>query len=240
MEGKSAVDGMQAADRALSLDPKLAEAHAVKAQFLQAAGDAKGAVDEVAIALTLDPESYEVNRAAARLSYQQHLYEDAIRHFEKAASLFDSDAYSVFMLISCYTAINDPAGTKRAAQSALKRVEAILARDPNNANVIAYSAYALATLGEGDRAKARMNRAVLIDPDNFLMRYNFACTLSARLHDTEATLEMLRTVFATITDAFLPYAKGDPDFASVRDDPRWQEMVAAAEARLAAANAQSA
>ncbi|MBU6469414.1 MAG: hypothetical protein KGQ68_01835, partial [Gammaproteobacteria bacterium] len=122
-----------------------------------------------------------------------------------------------------------------AAQRTLKRTETILARDANNAGIITYSAYALATLGEGERAKARMSRARLIDPGNFNMRYNFACALSVKLRDKDAALEMLGEVFERITEAFLPYAKADPDFEFLRDDPRYQAMVAAAEARLAAA-----
>ena len=43
------------------------------------------------------------------------------------------------------------------------------------------------------------------------------------------------SIYATITDAFFPYAKADPDFEFLHDDPRYQDMVAAAEARLSAA-----
>jgi adenylate cyclase len=139
------------------------------------------------------------------------------------------------MLISCYTAIGDAAGTRRAAQLALKRAEAILARDQNNSAVMGYSAYAFAALGEDERAKSRMNRAMLIDPDNFNMRYNFACATSVYLKDKEAALDMLRSVFETATESFMPYLKADPDLELLRDDPRYQAMVAAAEARLAGA-----
>jgi adenylate cyclase len=102
---------------------------------------------------------------------------------------------------------------------------------------LSYSAYALTALGEAERAKGRMNRALMIDPDNFNMRYNFACALCMLLKDKEAALEMLGPVFAMISDSFLTYAKADPDFALLHDDPRYQAMVAAAEARLAAAKA---
>jgi adenylate cyclase len=77
-------------------------------------------------------------------------------------------------------------------------------------------------LGEGDRAKARMNRALLIDPDNFSMRYNFGCALSLSLKDKESRARSAGQVFETITDKFLPYAKGDPDLELLRDDPRYQ------------------
>jgi hypothetical protein len=79
-----------------------------------------------------------------------------------------------------------------------------------------------------------MNRAILIDPDNFGMRYNFACAISVYLRDKEAALEMLGPLFETINDSFLPYAKADPDFEFLHDDPRFQAMVSAAELRLAA------
>jgi len=231
-EGGTTGDAMEAADRALSLDPDLAEAHAIKAQLLQANGDANAAAEEVAIALKLDAGSYEVNRAAGRVSYLLRHYEDAVPFYEKAAELMDTDINSVSMLISSYTALGNHAGVQRAAELAVKRAEAILSRDQNNAGVMLYSAYALSALGEGERAKSRMNHALLIDPDNFNMRYNFACALSVHLKDKEAALEMLGPLFATITDAFLPFAKADPDLELVRDDPRYQAMVAAAEARL--------
>ncbi|MGH8251784.1 MAG: hypothetical protein ACREVI_14005 [Steroidobacteraceae bacterium] len=44
-----------------------------------------------------------------------------------------------------------------------------------------------------------MERALLVDPENFNMRYNFACALSVYLKDKEGALEMLGPVFETIT-----------------------------------------
>ena len=234
-QGGRSDDGMMAVERALALNPNLADGRAVKAQILLLDGDADAAAAEVAIALDLNPESYEVNRSAGRLNYQLHQFEDAIRFYEKAASLIEADLNSAFMLISSYTAVGNAAGMQRAAQQALKRTEAILAHDQNNLVVTSYSAYALAAIGEGERAKTRMNRALLIDPDNFGMRYNFVCALSVHLKDKEAALEMLGPVFETITDTFLPYAKADPDLEFLRDDSRYQSMLSAAEARLAAA-----
>jgi adenylate cyclase len=236
VQGGQSSDGMVAVERALALNPNLAEAHAVKAQILQQDNDLDSAEVETAIAFELDPDSYEVNRSAARLHYQLQRFDDAIRSYEKAIALMEADINSAAMLISCYTAVNDAAGTRRAAELTLKRAEAMLARDQNNSVVTAYSVDALAALGETERAKARMERALLIDPDNFNMRYNFACMLSVRLRDKDAALKMLEPLYATISGNFLAYAKADPDFQLLNDDPRYQAMVAAAEARLAAAS----
>jgi adenylate cyclase len=228
-------EGMDAVDRALALNPDLAEAHAVKAQLLQIDGKLDAAVAETAIALELGPESYEVNRSAGRLHYQLQKYADAARFYEKAVAMMEADINSAAMLVSCYTALGDLAATHRTAELTLKRTEAILERDPNNSVVTAYSVDALAALGENERAKTRMERALLIDPDNFNMRYNFACMLAVRLRDREAALEVLEPLLETISGSFLEYAKADPDLESLRDDPRYIGMVTAAEARLAAA-----
>ena len=232
--GADSDDGMAAAERALALDPDLAEAHAVKAYILQMKGAMEEALAAADVALKLDPESYEANRTAGRLSYQLHRFEDAVRYYGKAVELMDSDVNSAMMLASSHRAMGDTAGMRRAAEVALRRAEAVLMRDQNNSGVIAYSANALGALGESDRAKARMSRALLIDPDNWNMRYNFACTLSTYLEDREAAVEMMKPLFAGITIPLLRYLVDDPDFQSLHDDPRYQAMVAAAEERLAA------
>ena len=202
--------------------------------ILLSEGHPNAAAAAVATALELDPESYEVNRSAGRLNYQLHRHEDAIRYYEKAANLVEADINSASMLISSYVALGDVEGMRRSAQRALDRAEAMLVHDPNNSMVAGDSAYSLAALGEGERAKARMERALLIDPSNFNMRYNFACALSVYLKDKEAALDMLGPVFETISDTFLPYVKTDPDLDLLRDDPRYQTQLAATEARLAA------
>ena len=46
---------------------------------------------------------------------------------------------------------------------------------PSNGAAISFGVSALAALGERDRAMEWMERALLIDPDNLNMRYNFAC-----------------------------------------------------------------
>ncbi len=233
--GFESEDGMTAAERALALNQDLAEAHAVKGYILLMKGDTDAAAAEIEIALQLEPESYEANRAAGRLHYILRDYATAARLFEKTISLMDADVNSMGMLIGCYKALGDDAGVRRAAGFALEHADAILARDPNNSSAVVYSAYALASLGEGERAKSRMSRALVIDPDNWDMRYNFACALNGHLKDKEAALEMLKPLFVKITGPLLRYMKADPDLVSLQDDPRYQAMVTDAEAHLASA-----
>ena len=235
--GKTGDDGVAAAERALSLDPSLAEPHAIKARNAFVHGRRDEGFAELEIALRLDPESDVVNSTAGDLNLRANRLEDAVRHYEKAVALTETDFGSAAMLVSAYTAINDAEGARRSARTALARVEKVVAQDRNNGHAMAFGASALAALGEGERAREWMNRALLIDPDNMHMRYNFACMLSAYLKQTDAAVDMLGPVFETISITLLSTAKSDPDLDPLRDDPRFQAMVAEAEARLAAADA---
>ena len=76
---------------------------------------------------------------------------------------------------------------------------------------------------------------MLIDPDNGEMRYNIACALSAHLKDADTALELLGPYLAQARPNDLAFAKVDPDLDPIRSDPRFAAMIAAADARLAAA-----
>lgn len=91
-----------------------------------------------------------------------------------------------------------------------------------------------AVLGERDKARQWIDRALLLDPDNHLMRYNFACALSLHLGDADGAIALLEAALAKDADN-LESARTDPDLEPLRGDPRFEAVIAQAEARLAAA-----
>ena len=230
--GRAGDGGLAAAERALSLNPNLAEAHAVKARMFLEEKSNDEAAREIEIALRLGPESHEVNKSAALVRFRQHQLQEATHYWEKAVALEETDFASGGMLITCYAALGDTDAVKRAAEITLARAEKILAHDANNGSAIGHGSVALTVLGQRDRAKDWMDRALLIDPENVTMRYNFACALGNYLKDKEAALQMLGLVFEKMGTGLITHAKVDPDLACIRDDPRFKAMLEAAERRL--------
>jgi len=145
----------------------------------------------------------------------------------------ETDFGSPGMLVTVYTALGDQSATRHAAQIALARVEKAIVHDRSNGAAMGFGVNALAVLGESERAKEWISRALLIDPDNINTHYNFACALAAQLKDSDAALDMLVKFFEKAARGALNHTMADPDLASVHDHPRFKAMFAAAEARLA-------
>ena len=232
--GRQDEDGLAEAERALALDPGIAEAHCVIARHMFESSRIDEADREIDLALRLDPESWEVNREAARILYRQGRMTEAAQHFQKAVSIIETDFHAWGMLSSAYQSLGDREGVERAAQNMVSQSERVLAEDPSNSAALGMGAGGLAILGQEDRAREWIARALLIDPDNLNMRYNFACVTTLYLRDPEAAIDLLEPVLEGITISLYRNALLDPDLAELRTMPRFQAMMAAAAKRLGA------
>ncbi|MBO9715139.1 TIR domain-containing protein [Sphingomonas sp.] len=234
--GMESVDALSPADRAIALDPGIAEAYCVRARYLQDEGriaEANAVLDQ---ALELDPESWEVSKEVAFLYFRQGRMADAIPYFEKATALMESDFHDPNMLVTCYSGVGDSEGALRAARITVARCEKVMASDPSNGFALGTGAGSLALLGETARTKEWTARAILIDPDNLTMRYNLACGLVC-LGDHDGALDLIAPYFDNLSLPQLSHWSIDPDMDPVRDDPRFQTMVDQALARLGASRA---
>ena len=225
-------NGLAAAERALAIDPTIAEARLPKIWHLALLGRHQEANAEIATALELNPGSWEVNKEAARVFYRQGKLEEATRLLEKASELSQADFHSRGMLSAAYLARGELDRAQACARLVITQVEQALARDPENGAALAFGALSFAALGQLDRSREWIDRALLLDPDNLYMRYNLAWPLLAFFNDKEAALAVLEPALAKAGRNLISLASADRNLDSLRDDPRFRQMLEAAQARV--------
>jgi len=224
--------GWSAAERALALEPDLAEAHAAKGRILGDAGRYEEALLGHTTALRLDPGGYEVNAAAARCNIPMRRYEEAVACLERAAAAIETDFWALGMAIQCYEALGDTDGGTSAARRVLERVETVIVVEPDHGLAIGWGVVALVALHEVDRAKEWTERAMLLEPDNTNLLDNLGCSMVS-LGEMTMALELFEPVFARAQTPNLTWFRTDNSLDPIRDDPRFKALVERAQARLA-------
>jgi adenylate cyclase len=235
--GLCADDGGDAAERAVVLAPELPEAYAMRADVMRSRGQHDKAVADAETALRLDPQSYEANRAAGFAYSRSRRFQEAIHCLEKAASLMDSDYQAAAQAIQCYQGAGDAVGAREAGKRAFARIERLCQMDPGHGSAMGHGAGILALLGERERAREYIARALLVDPENTNLRQNLACA-SVQNGDFEEAVDQLERVLVSPTWPKLHWIASDNDLDPLRGMARFRDLIAAAEVRLTAPDEQ--
>ena len=230
--GDTTQDGLPTAEKALAIDPSIAVAHSAKARFFLEQGRHAEANREIARALELEPESWEVNKEAGRVSLSQRRIPEATRFYEKAAQLMEGDFHTWAMLLTCYEAAGDRDKARHAGRMMFSEAQKALEKDPSNGAALGIAAGGLAAMGEVERVKEWIDKAMLLDGGNLNMRYNFACVLAAQLNDVEGAIALLETTITRALSSQVRLAATDPDLDNLRGNPRFETMLADAQRRV--------
>jgi len=82
----------------------------------------------------------------------------------------------------------------------------------------------LAEMGEPDRAERWISRALAVDPEEPIIAYNAACVY-VRLVRKDDALKWLKAA-TQLLGVSREWAENDPDLDPLRDDSRFQALVA--------------
>jgi len=210
--------------KALALESGLAEAHASQALALSLEERYDEAMAEFEKAIALDPNSFEGHYFYARACFAQGKLERAAALFERAAEIKPDDFQSLILLRQIYRSLGRDAEGEDAARKGIERAEQELNVHPENPRPAYLGASALVTLGETDRAKEWLARALAIDPDDALTQYNAAC-IYARLGEAEAAFDLLEDFIPHANHENKAWIKHDSDFDPLRNQPRYQKIL---------------
>jgi adenylate cyclase len=211
--------------KALALDSDLAEAHASRGLALSLEKRYDEATEEFEQAIALDPHSFEGHYFYGRACFTQGKLERAAALFEWVAEIKPDDYQALCLLIQIYRSLDRDADARSAARRGVERVERDLTLHPDNPRSAYLGAAALVALGENDRAREWLSRALAIDPHDIWTQYNAAC-IYTNLGDIERALDGLESV--------LPHAgyelkhgwiKHDSDLDPLRNHPRFQKIL---------------
>jgi adenylate cyclase len=236
--GRSEESGLVAAEKALAIDPTLADAYAAKGRVLAEIGRFDDAVAAHEKSLQLDPNSFDVRYYYGRTCANLGRHEEAVVHYDRAAELLETDFLAISLACQSYVSLGRMEEAKVRMREAFTRVEKAIQAQPDNSLAVFHGAVILAYRGERDRAKEWASRAMILEPEDTVGQYNIACAL-AQLGEAEQALDLLEGCHQKMPPECVLWTKNDSDLASLRDQPRFQELIRRGEERLAAAKAKA-
>ena len=101
--------------------------------------------------------------------------------------------------------------------------ERLLARKADSVEVLRILAELVSKRGLVNRAVALDRRLVELLPDDFLARYNLACSLARAGQSDEAIDSLSRAILLGYDD--LAHMESDPDLESLKDHPDFQALL---------------
>ena len=211
-------------DKALALDNRLAEAHASRGLALSIEKRFEESVTEFEQATALDRNSFEAHYLYARASFTHGNFERAATLFERAAEINPDDYQSLILLIQTYRSLGRDEEKDSAARRGIERAEREVILHPEDPRPAYLGIAALIELGENDRAREWIARALVIGSEDPLTQYNVACGYT-KLGETEQALDLLERMLPNVGEEIRMWIKHDSDFAGLHDQPRFQKLL---------------
>jgi len=224
VRGEEGDSGLTAAEKALALDPTLAEAHAARGRVLADLGRFDEAIAAHEESLRLEPDSPEARFNYGRTCYLLGRHEAAIEHFERSAQFSETSYSALSYMAQIYQTLGRDDEARAAARRALERIEREVQAHPDNALAMSFGIGLLVQLGQTERAREWIARTLIVEPDDVVIRFNLACSL-AQMGEAEQALDLLESSVSRMA-AILDWIRNDTDLAPLHGHPRYQALLA--------------
>jgi len=212
-----------ASRRALELQPDLAEAHVSRGLACLVSREFDSAEAEFVRALELNPSLYNAWYFYGRTRFHQGDLEMAADLFKKAAEADPADYQARLLRVQILRGTGQTELAEAEAAEAVAAVEKHLEWTPDDARAFHLGAGSLIMLGQLDRARSWMRRALEMDPEDPIALYNVACNF-ATMNEVEESLGYLdKAIDKGIVSA--DWMRNDEDLINLRSNPRFKELL---------------
>ena len=202
--------------RAQTLNPNNGDAHQLYAEYLNAMGRFDEALAEAKLASELDPLSPMFSTESGFTFYYARQYDEAAAQFQKTISLEPHYADPYQYLGQTYE-------QKKMYAEAIATYQKGMAQTERHPFLIAALGHAYAVSGEREKALKILDELREMSKQQYISPYLFAIVY-AGLGDKEQTFAWLEKAFQD-RSFFLIWLKVEPQFDSVRDDPRFKDLL---------------
>jgi len=216
-------EARHASQRALELDPNLAEAHAAHGLALLISNEFEAVEAEFNKAIELNPRLYQAYYYHARARFHQGDLTRAAELFQKAAEVEPADYQSRCLRVQILRGTGRMEEAVAQARDAVRVLEKHIEWNPDDARALHLGAGSLVVLGDEERAKSWLKRALELNPDDSVLLYNVACNF-ALLGETEEALGFLERAAGQGTVS-ADWMRNDTDLASLHANPRFHRVL---------------
>jgi serine/threonine protein kinase/Tfp pilus assembly protein PilF len=206
--------------RAIELKPDSAVARNIYARFLMSRGRFDDAISEIKTAIDLEPTSYFPQIVYAVCLIEARRFEEAFRQMDRLAELNPGNAFNL------YSGNNNALMVQESPANAFERTMKYLKL--SNADDKTLQLYQ--TIYQTDGWRSVMREQARRHSENPSAYSFFSAAIYAQIGDKDKALEFLEKSYQR-REFWMVYLQTDPRLDSLRDDPRFVELVRKVEAK---------
>lgn len=213
----------EASIKAVTLDPDSAQANAARGTALAISGKHDEAERAFENAILLNPAQFDSYYFYGRDCLAQGKFEKAARLFSEASRLNPDDYQTPGFLAMAYSQLGRKTEQAEANRRFLENIEKFVDLHPDDGRALAFGAYAIAEMGQVDRAREWAARALEAGKDEPAIIYNIAC-LHCLLGEHEEAIDYIERAVEH-GYGHRRWLENDADLTALRDHPRFRSLL---------------
>jgi serine/threonine protein kinase/tetratricopeptide (TPR) repeat protein len=215
--------GLAACDRALELDPNLAEVAAARSRVFYAERKYEDAIRFSQLAIERRSDCQYAYNTLGRSFFASGRFEDAAAIAERAMEANGDDYNTYLPFLNAFARLGRVKDVEHVRERLMVVLRQQLEQVPEDVRARILIAAEFAQMGEVEETERHLQMAVALRPNDTNVLYNAACTYGILKKKQEALDTLKKAIECGYGN--LEWIKQDPDLLLLRDDPEFQKLI---------------